>query len=191
MLDMAGEQAAVIDADIEWREGDAAALQFEDDAFDVTLSCLGHMFAPDADAAATELVRVTRPGGRIAFTAWSPTSGIAAMMKTLAEHLPPQPDASPPPFLWGDSDTVRDRFGDRVEDLTFETGFVRYPALSPAHFWESMVTDSGPILLALEAIEEEDVARLREEEIESLDPYFSDADNAIELEYRLVTATPT
>lgn len=60
MLEEAREQAAVTGADIKWQEGDAAALPFRDDTFDVTLSCLGHMFVPDPDAAGSELVRVTR-----------------------------------------------------------------------------------------------------------------------------------
>jgi SAM-dependent methyltransferase len=187
MLGEARRRAAVIDADVDWREGDGAALPFEDDAFDRTLSCLGHMFVPDANAAGTELVRVTRPGGCLAYTSWTPESGIAAMMKTILEYLPPQPDPSPPPFLWGDPDAVRDRFGNRVEELRFETEVVRYPALSPAHFWESMTTDSGAIILMLENV----APTLRETVIEALDPYFSDADNAVELEYRLVTATVT
>ncbi len=188
MLDMARERAAVIDADIDWQNGDAAALPLKGDTFDVTLSCLGHMFAADADAAATELVRVTKPGGRIAFTSWTPESGIAAMMTVLSEYLPPQPDTLPP-FLWGDPDTVRDRLGARVEELRFETGVVRYPIVSPTYFWESMTTDSGPIILALESVEEEALSALREEVIETLAPYFSSADNAIELEFGLVAAT--
>ncbi|WP_232685804.1 class I SAM-dependent methyltransferase [Halobacterium zhouii] len=189
MLDGARERAAVIDADVDWEAGDATALPFGDDAFDATLSCLGHMFADDADAAATELVRVTRPGGRIAFTSWTPESGIAAMMQTLSTYLPPRPDSPPPPFLWGDPDTVRSRFGDRVEDLRFETGTVRYPALSPGHFWESMTSDSGAIRLAVEEVAESETAALWEEQSETLAPYFSDDDNAVELEYRLVTGT--
>ena len=189
MLDMAREQARVIDANIDWREGDAAALPFGDDAFDVTLSCLGHMFAPDAEATATELVRVTSTGGRVAFTSWTPESAIAAMMKVLSDFLPPEPDPSPPPVLWGDPDTVRDRFRERVEALRFETDVVRYPAVSPAHFWESMTTDSGPIIVALESVDERKAADLREQVIKALAPSFSDADNAVELEYRLVRAT--
>ena len=189
MLDAARERAAVIDADVDWEAGDATALPFEDDAFDATLSCLGHMFAADADAAATELVRVTRPGGRIAYTSWTPQSAIAAVMKVLSEHLPPQPDSPPPPFLWGDPDTVRDRFGDRVEDLQFETGTVRYPALSPAHFWEGMTTDSGAILLAVEEVAESETPALWDAEAEALAPYFADDDNAVELEYQFVTGT--
>lgn len=187
MLEMAREQARVIDAEIDWREGDAADLAFPDDAFDVTLSCLGHMFVPDASATATELLRVTAPGGTVAFTAWMPTSAVAAMMQALSAYRPEQPD-SPPPFLWGDPDTVRDRFGDGVVALDFETGVVRYPAISPAHFWESMTTDSGPIILALETVEEGDLPSLREDVLDALAPHFSEADNAVELEYRLVTA---
>ncbi len=189
MLEAARERAAVVGADVDWREGDAEALPVDDDAFDVTLSCLGHMFAHDAAAAADELVRVTRPGGRIAYAAWTPTGGVAATIQTLAEHLPPDPDPSPPPVLWGDPDTVRERFGDRVEDLRFTTGAQPYPALSPAHFWESMATDSGAIVLMLEEVADDDVPALHDEEVAALAPFFSDERNAVALEYRLVTAT--
>ncbi|WP_227374428.1 class I SAM-dependent methyltransferase [Haladaptatus halobius] len=189
MLDVARERATVVDANIDWRDGDAASLPFEDDAFDSSLSCLGHMFADDANAAATELVRVTESGGRVAFTSWTPESGIAAMMTVLSEFIPPRPDSPPPPFLWGDPNTVRDRFGDRVEELSFEARVIGYPAVSPAHFWESMTTDSGPIVVALEGVDEGASSTLREEMVEALGRYFSDADNAMELEYRVVTAT--
>lgn len=72
MLEQARQRAAVIGADVELEAGDAANLPFDDDSFDVTLSCLGHMFAHDPNAAASELVRVTKPGGRLAFTSWTP-----------------------------------------------------------------------------------------------------------------------
>lgn len=189
MLDAARERAAVIDADVDWREGDAAALPFPDDSFDVTLSCLGHMFVPDAKAAGDELLRVTKPGGAVAYTAWTPESGIAAMMRVLVAHLPVPPDDSPPPFLWGDPDVVRERLGDRVEALRDETGTLRYPAASPAHFWESMKVDSGAIALAVETVDEAGLPALDEDVVAALDPYFSDAANAVELEYRVVTAT--
>lgn len=189
MLELARKRAAVIESDVEWRAGDAAALDLPDDAFDVTLSCLGHMFVPDPEAAADELVRVTSPGGRVGFVSWTPDSGIAAMMQVLASYLPDQPDPSPPPFRWGDPDVVRDRFGDRVASLQFDSGIVRYPALSPAHFWESMTTDSGAIILALEAVAEDERPALRSEEVETLAEYFSDSDNAMELAYRRVTGT--
>ena len=189
MLEVAREQAAVIDADIDWQEGDAAALPFEDDSFDVTLSCFGHMMVPDQAATATELVRVTEPGGRIGYTVWTPESNVGALMRTLAEYLPPQGDSPPSPFLWSDPETVRDRFGDRVSELRLETDVVRYPALSPAHYWESLATDSGPMILALERVDETELSSLHERMIETLEPYFSGTENAMEQEYRVVTAT--
>ncbi|MGH8529930.1 MAG: class I SAM-dependent methyltransferase [Nevskiales bacterium] len=63
--------------DIEFREGDAEALPFADASFDVVLSTCGHMFAPDQPKVAAELARVTRPGGRIVFLAWTPEGGLA------------------------------------------------------------------------------------------------------------------
>jgi SAM-dependent methyltransferase len=191
MLEDARERAAVIDADVDWQEGDAAALPFEDDTFDVTLSCLGHMFVPDADAAGSELVRVTKPGGRIAYTSWTPTSGIAAMMRVLSEYVPPVPDPSPPPFLWGDPETVRERFGDRIEEVAFETATVSYPALSPADFWHAMTTDSGGIMLAVDAVPEAKRDAMHEAMIAALEPYYVETENAITLEYLLVTASIT
>lgn len=191
MLEDARERAAIIDADVDWQEGDAAALPFDDDAFDVTLSCLGHMFVPDADAAGSELVRVTRPGGRIAYTSWTPTSGIAAMMRVLGEYVPPEPEPSPPPVLWGDPETVRERFNDRVVDLEFETATVRYPALSPADFWHAMTSDSGGIMLAVDAVPEAKREAMHEAMIAALEPYYVEGENAIALEYLLVTATTT
>lgn len=189
MLDVARERATVVDADVDWREGDAAALPFDDDGFDVTLSCLGHVFVPDASAAGDELVRVTRPGGRLAFTSWTPDGGIAAMVAVLSEYLPPRPEAAPPPFRWGDPATVRDRLGDEVENLAFDRGVVRYPAVSPAHFWDRMTRDSGPIVAALEDVAERDRPALDESVVDALDRFFDDGDNAVALSYRLGTAT--
>lgn len=189
MLATASDRAAVLDVDVDWREGDAAALLVDDDAVDVTLSCLGHMFAHDPTTTAAELHRVTEPGGRIAFTAWTPESAIAAMMIELASAVPEVPGAGPPPFLWGDPDVVRERLGDRVASLRFETGVVRYPALSPAHFWHAMTTTSGPVIVALEDVDSRDREALREAVIRALEEHFAEADNAMELEYRLVTAT--
>jgi SAM-dependent methyltransferase len=191
MLERARERAAVIGADVDWQEGDAAALPFEDDTFDVTLSCLGHMFVPDADAAGSELVRVTKLGGRIAYTSWTPDSGIAAMMRVLSEYVPPEPDPSPPPVLWGDPETIRERFGDRVGDLEFETATVLYPALSPADFWHAMTTDSGGIMLAVDAVPEAKRNAMHDAIIAALGPYYVEGENAIALEYLLVTATVT
>ena len=102
MLEDARENASLAgDDDIDWEEGDATNMPFGDDAFDVTLSCVGHMFANPPEAAATELLRVTRPGGQIAFTSWTPRSVVPALAKVLQEYLPPDPESPAPPSSGG------------------------------------------------------------------------------------------
>lgn len=190
MLEDARENAALAGVEgIEWREGDAAAMPFDDDAFGVTLSCVGHMFARPPDAAAAEQLRVTREGGRIAFTSWTPRSVVPAMAAVVRSYLPPDPDAPAPPDAWGDPDVVADRLGDGVTDLAFETGTVDQQTLSPAHFWEGACTLSGLFIVALESVDEEDLPSLRAEMIEVIEPFFDDGTNVVSMEYRLTTAT--
>lgn len=190
MLDEARENATIAGVEtIDWRKGTATDLPFTDDTFDVTLSCLGHMFAEPPDVAGQELLRVTRPGGRIAFTSWTPGGPVPAIGAVLSDYLPPDFDASEPPFLWGDPDVVRERVGDGVEDLAFETGTVLTPVLSPAHYWEKARTESGMFIAALEAIDEADHPALRREMIETIEQFFDDSQNAVSMEYRLTKAT--
>ena len=192
LLERARENADAAGVDgVSWREGDATDLPVPDDAFDVTLSNLGHMYGDPPEAAADELCRVTRPGGRIGFTAWTPTSCYPSMAGAATAVLPPEdlPDFSEPPFLWGDPGTVRDRLGGAVEAIAFETHTVQYPALSPAHFWQHTATNSGPFREVLEAVDEDDLPRLRELLTETIEPHFDGRENAVELEYLETTAT--
>ena len=99
---------------LEWREADCEALPFGDDAFDPVISCLGVMFAPFHQKIATELVRVTRPGGTIGLLNWTPTGFIGQMFTTMKPDAPPPPPGARPPPLWGDEVHVRGLLGDRV-----------------------------------------------------------------------------
>ena len=73
----------------EWVEGDAEELPYEDDSFDRALSAFGTMFAPRHERAASELVRVTKPGGIVAVAAWTPEGTNGHMFRTVASHMPP------------------------------------------------------------------------------------------------------
>ena len=181
---------AAVDA-ISWQEGTATDLPFAENAFDVTLSNLGHMYGDPPDTAARELLRVTRPGGRIGFTSWTPTSLYPSMAGVIMTVLSPEdlPDFSEPPFLWGDPGTVRERLGGAVQETEFETDTVRYPALSPEHFLHQTATNSGLFIEALDAVDDDEFPGLREQLIEMIDPYFDEEQNAVELEYRLTTAS--
>lgn len=192
MLEDARENAALAGTEgIEWEEGDATNLPFDDDTFDLSLSCVGHIFAQPPDTAASELIRVTRPGGRIAFTSWTPPSAVPALAKVLQEYLPPDPDGPPPPFMWGDPDVVSERLGEQVSDLRFETGEIKQPALSPAHVWDRVRAQSGLFIVALENVDEDDRPALRKDMIEAIEDYFDDSHNALTMEYRLSSGMVT
>jgi len=190
MIDDARENAAVAGVDtIDWHEGDATDLPFEDDTFDVTLSCVGHMFAAPPDEAAMEQIRVTKPGGTIAFTSWTPRSVVPAMAKVLQGYLPPDPDGPPPPFLWGEPETVENRLGEGVTAISYDIGTVDQLSLSPAHTWARVREQSGLFIVALEQVDEDDRPALRADMIDVIQDYFDDSQNALTMEYRLTTAT--
>ena len=85
---------------IETREADAEVLPFKDESFDVVLSVFGVMFTPNQERAAAELLRVTRPGGRIGLANWTPTGFIGRMLKTVGRYVPP-PTGIRSPSEWG------------------------------------------------------------------------------------------
>ena len=192
-LDRANQNAETADVDerIDWKSGDAAALPFETDRFDTTLSNLGHIYADPAADATSELIRVTRPGGRIGFTAWTPSSLYPALASALLPYLDPDdiPDYSSPPFMWGDEATVTGRLDDATTDLTAETKTLAYPTLSPEHFWETTRVTSGTFRTLVMTIPESHRPALRDELLEHIEPAFDERRNAVELEYLLVTGT--
>ncbi|WP_039796853.1 class I SAM-dependent methyltransferase, partial [Nocardia araoensis] len=103
--------------ELRWQEADAEALPYADAEFDAVISCVGVMFAPFHQAAADEMVRVTKPGGTIGLINWTPTGFIGQMFATMKPFAPPPPPGAQPPPMWGDEAHVRSLLGDRVTDL--------------------------------------------------------------------------
>jgi ubiquinone/menaquinone biosynthesis C-methylase UbiE len=120
LFDVGRRLATEAGAELEWREADAEALPFAEDAFEAVLSTVGVMFAPHHQVAADELVRVTKPGGRLALINWTPQGFIGRMFATMKPFAAPLPEGAQPAPLWGDEQHVRDLFGDRVTDATAE-----------------------------------------------------------------------
>ena len=102
---------------IDFVEGDAEDLPFAAGSFDRGRRRIGVMFAADHERAAAELVRVTRPGGRISLASWTPTGFIGRLLKTVGAHVPP-PAVAQSPTRWGVGDTVRDLLGPDVAGVT-------------------------------------------------------------------------
>jgi SAM-dependent methyltransferase len=118
----AGEaRARASGAAIDWVEADAEELPFGDGSFDVVLSCIGAMFAPDHARTAAELLRVCRPGGRITMANWTPDGYGGAFFQLLGRHAA-EPPAGPavPATAWGDPGHVRGLLGDAVAELRCE-----------------------------------------------------------------------
>ena len=86
LLERGRERAAAERLEVEFVEADAQQLPFEDGRFDVTMSIFGAMFAPDQERTAAELLRVTRPGGRIGMANWTPDGGISQLFLVIVKH---------------------------------------------------------------------------------------------------------
>ncbi|MEZ4668565.1 MAG: class I SAM-dependent methyltransferase [Anaerolineae bacterium] len=117
LIEVARKRAQAEGLTIQFDEGDAEELPYDDASFDVVFSLIGAMFAPQPQKVADEMARVCRPGGRIIMGNWTPGGFVGQMFKTIAKHAPPAPGV-PSAVLWGDVATVRDRLGDYVSDLT-------------------------------------------------------------------------
>jgi len=111
LLELARGHAAQAGVEVAWIEGDAQALPFADASFDRVVSTFGAMFAPDHAAAAAELVRVCRPGGRVLMTTWVNDGFIGELFTLTGAFLPPPPPGVQPPPLWGVELHVREMFG--------------------------------------------------------------------------------
>jgi SAM-dependent methyltransferase len=115
LLDAGRFRAAAAGVDLDWVQADAEALPFEDASFDVVMSAIGVMFAPHHQAAADELVRVARPGGKIALLSWTPDGMLGALFRLMGQYAPPPPAGAQPPPLWGGEEHLHGLFGDRLK----------------------------------------------------------------------------
>jgi SAM-dependent methyltransferase len=132
---------------IDWIQGDAEDLPFDDESFDRVLSVFGVQFAPRHEIVAAELVRVCRPGGRIGLVNWTPEGQVGELFSILGRYLPPPPAFASPPPLWGSEDHVRELLGDDVE-LSFTRGLNPWRFESVEAYVEFMEDFYGPLVKA-------------------------------------------
>lgn len=153
-----GRAAAAGLTNLRFQEGDASNLEdIGDESFDVVVSIFGAMFAPRPFDVAREMVRVTRPGGRIVMGNWIPGDPtlVAQILKISAAYTPPPPEGFVSPVSWGVEDNVRERFtaaGVRPEDIICEraTYVFRHDG-PPSEFLAAFRTYYGPTMNAFEA----------------------------------------
>jgi SAM-dependent methyltransferase len=175
--------------DIGWHAGAAEVLPFSDASFDVVLSQYAHMFSPQPETAAREMLRVLKPGGRLAFAAWTPNGLAPRLMGLTFRYLPPMPGApTPSPFEWGDAQGVHKYLKDRVRDVAFEPAALQLPALSPPHARRLFEETFGPTVMLVHALSNEParLAQWRGEHDAAAADFF--ADGRLRFDYLLTRA---
>jgi SAM-dependent methyltransferase len=170
--------------------GDAESMPYDDESFDVVLTMFGAMFAPQPDVTATELKRVCKSGGTIAMANWTPQGFIGQMFKTTGKHVPP-PAGMPSPLLWGDENTVADRFAEDTVDLQMVRRKIDFDFLmNPAEVVEHFRVYYGPTQKAFEALDKAGQAALRAdlEQLWADNNRMTDGSTRVESEYLEVKA---
>jgi len=158
-----------------FQEGDASNLQeLEDQTFDLVVSIFGAMFAPKPFDVAKEMVRVTRPGGRIIMGNWIPNDPtlVAQILKISSSYAPPPSEGFISPMTWGIESNVIERFagaGVPEETISFvrDTYTFNYPS-APSELVEAFRKYYGPTMNAFEAAEKNGRAGDLQEELEDL-----------------------
>ena len=151
LLERGRERAKAERLPVTFQEADAEALPFADASFDVVLSTFGVMFTPNQKQAASELMRVCRPGGKIGMANWTPESFIGRLFKTIGKYIPPAPGVKSP-ALWGHEGHLATLFDAKASIAADAKNFVfRYK--SPDHWVEIFRTYYGPVVKAFAALD--------------------------------------
>ncbi len=190
LIDAAKKRAEAAGLNIKFEVGDAEAMPYADGEFDLVMTMFGAMFAPRPEVAASELVRVCKPGGTIAMANWTPDGHAGQMFKLSGKYLPPPP--MPAPVLWGVPEEVAKRFGDsvtdlkttpRLADMIFEYG----PAEVVEHFRQYF----GPTVMAFKLIapENHEAFRSDTEALWTQNNTATDGTTLVKSEYLEVIAT--
>lgn len=155
LFEAARRRAAEAEVEVEWVEGDAEELPFEDAGFDVVVSSFGIMFAPDHRRAALEAARVLGPGGRLGLACWRADGAIGQFFATIAAHAPPPPPGFQPPPLWGSRDHVAALFAETGLALEFVDSAAHWHFESINEMVEEYGGKFGPIVMLRSVLEPE------------------------------------
>jgi SAM-dependent methyltransferase len=156
LFEHARRRATAAGVEVEWVEADAQHLPFGDASFDCVTSTFGAMFAPDHARAAAELVRVCRPGGRIAMTTWVNDGFAGELFKLTGSFMPPPPPGVQSPPLWGVEDHIEETFAAAGASATIERESVDFNFPSVEEAVQRYATDFGPFVVARKVLEPQD-----------------------------------
>jgi len=189
LVEIARARAAAEGLGIDFRVGDAEALELDDDSFDYVVSAIGTMFTADHQKAADEMVRVTRSGGRIGMANWTPSGFVGRMLKIVGSHVAPPPGAQSP-VRWGDPAVVTELLGSGVSEVRTWTSAVRQRFPSAEHYADFFLDNYGPTHMAAQKLDEEGRALFRADLVALAQEFnlATDGTFVADWEYLLVTA---
>ena len=175
LINRAKENAEIMGLKANFIEGDAEFLPFKENQFDVILSQYGHMFAPRPAVVTTELARVLKPGGILAFSTWPVELFMGKFFKLIEQFSPPLPDGVESPVLWGDMSIIRSRLADHFEQIEFGRDAMYAPTMSPAHMLKLFEKNAGPLANLVKALsnDPEKLQELRSSALMLLEKFFS------------------
>lgn len=166
LLERARENARISQVSIEFREGDAESLPFEDASFDLVVSQFGHIFAPRPELAVSEMLRVLKPGGTLGFSSWPPELYVGRSFALIGKYMPPPPGV-PSPALWGDPRIVQERLAGRVKNIAFDRACMMVPVLSPQLHRTNGERTIGPLIKLVEELSATDPGKLSQLRVEA------------------------
>ena len=159
LLDRGRARARAEGLSVHFEEADVEKLPFADNTFDVVMSTFGAMFAPDHARTAEEMVRVVRPGGRVALANWTPEGFVGRLFKVIGAHVPP-PAGVKAPSLWGTEPYAGMLFGVHADRIRCERRTFTFRYRSAAHFIQVFRDFYGPTHKAFLALDRDGAAAL-------------------------------
>lgn len=159
LIETGRRRAAGEGVEVRFDEGNCESLPYADGSFDTAITMFGAMFAPHPDRAASELMRVVRPGGRIAMANWTPGSFVGAMLRAHVALVPP-PAGVPSALLWGDEGVVRERLA-ATRSIACARRAIQFDfPMSPEDVVRLFRDYYGPTVRTFEALDDAGKARL-------------------------------
>jgi SAM-dependent methyltransferase len=162
MVERGRARSQAEDYAIEWMEADAEDLPFEDGRFDCVGSVFGAMIAPRPRRVAEEMFRVTRPGGTVAMTAWTPESKLMEVLSVGRRYISMPPDM-PAIEEWGNEETARERFDGLAGRIELERRTIVWEGESPQAM-EALFADAPMSVAMRQALDADTYEKFRAEE---------------------------
>jgi ubiquinone/menaquinone biosynthesis C-methylase UbiE len=159
LIEAARERTVTEGLDAQFHVGDAEALPFADSEFDAVLSVFGSMFTPDHERTAAEMLRVTRPAGRIALASWTPDGFIGQMFRVISRYIAPPPGAGAP-LMWGTDDYLARLFGSRIAEVRSAERVLTFRFRSASDYVSTFRRWYGPTVKTFEALAASDQRKL-------------------------------